>query len=501
MKLPFLSHAGSRHDSSSIRILPIRKGERRKARRFSLECLETRFLPATVTEFSIPLINGGIASQGGKLWLTRPDAIAAVSPTSPGTIQTYSQGLQTNPPPGLGAITTGPDNNIWFTQFFAHQIGMLNTSDLSQPIRNFGAAEGLPADAQPVAITTGPDSHGNQVIWFLDNNHSALGMINPSNPTSITEFAIPSTMVGITGFSPQIVAGPGGRLFFTEAKFDPGGSITASAIGTYNPANGDWGEVPLTSTPKPQSIGITLGPDNNIWFTEAVYIAGSFNFQSYAVAVLRMDGGTPTVTEFPLTSPASDQTLFPSQITAGPDGNLWFAWTTIDPFGSGGAIGSINPTSHVIGPGLPIPKTIVPSPRPGGITAGPDGNVWFADHAARSAASRWIRGSGWRPLRPRASRPAVRSAWPSRSLTATRAPGHGLQRQCHRRDSGQSRGQHPGRHHDRGGGQRRGHVRRSDPEQRGERLHAAGDGRRGGLRSRRPPSTWQPPRPRPPTLW
>src|SRR3954453_6323183 len=149
MKLPFLSHAGSRHDSSSIRILPIRKGERRKARRFSLECLETRFLPATVTEFSIPLINGGIASQGGKLWLTRTDAIASVSPTSPGTIQTYSQGLQTNPLPGLSAITTGPDNNLWFTQFNTHQIGMLNTSDLSQPIRNFGAAEGLPADAQP----------------------------------------------------------------------------------------------------------------------------------------------------------------------------------------------------------------------------------------------------------------------------------------------------------------------------------------------------------------
>ena len=117
-------------------------------------------------------------------------------------------------------------------------------------------------------------------------------------------------MVGVTGFNPQIVAGPGGKIFFTEAKIDLSG-VTASAIGIYDPTNGQWDEVPLTGTPKPQPCGIALGPDNNIWFTEAVPIAGSFDFQSYAVGVVSMDGGTPTVTEFPLTAPPGDQHAFP----------------------------------------------------------------------------------------------------------------------------------------------------------------------------------------------
>jgi len=52
-------------------------------------------------------------------------------------------------------------------------------------------------------------------------------------------------------------------------------------------------------------------------------------------------------------------------ITAGPDGNLWFT--------GAGTIGRITPSST-------ITLFPVPGSAPGAITAGPDGNLWFLDN-------------------------------------------------------------------------------------------------------------------------
>ena len=67
----------------------------------------------------------------------------------------------------------------------------------------------------------------------------------------------------------------------------------------------------------------------------------------------------------------------PFGITAGPDGNLWFAVT-----GAGnvaGTINQINPATQTITQTLPIPTNVVSTPSPVAITAGPDGNLWFTD--------------------------------------------------------------------------------------------------------------------------
>ena len=75
---------------------------------------------------------------------------------------------------------------------------------------------------------------------------------------------------------------------------------------------------------------------------------------------------TDAITEFPIPTPNSG----PGEITAGPDGNLWFTE------GGAGKIGMINPTTHAITE-FPIPYA---NSGPHGITAGPDGNLWFTDH-------------------------------------------------------------------------------------------------------------------------
>ena len=61
-------------------------------------------------------------------------------------------------------------------------------------------------------------------------------------------------------------------------------------------------------------------------------------------------------------------------ITAGPDGNLWFAES------SAGEIGQINPTTDAITE-YPIPYA---DSSPNAITAGPDGNLWFTDRGTNA---------------------------------------------------------------------------------------------------------------------
>src|SRR5437762_1114357 len=76
------------------------------------------------------------------------------------------------------------------------------------------------------------------------------------------------------------------------------------------------------------------------------------------------------VSEFPsLGIQASGSGSRPTEITSGPDGNLWFTEYSI------GKIGMISPTTHAISE---FPATA--SNAVWGITAGPDGNLWFTEY-------------------------------------------------------------------------------------------------------------------------
>src|SRR5438093_608793 len=61
-------------------------------------------------------------------------------------------------------------------------------------------------------------------------------------------------------------------------------------------------------TPNSYPIGITAGPDGNLWFTEF-----------FASEIGRVTTGG-AITEFPVPTPNSG----PNDISAGPDGNVWF---------------------------------------------------------------------------------------------------------------------------------------------------------------------------------
>jgi streptogramin lyase len=158
---------------------------------------------------------------------------------------------------------------------------------------------------------------------------------------SITEFSLPTLPSAPLG----ITAGPDGNLWFTEQAGGKIGRITPSGTIT---------EYPLPSFDNP--FGITAGPDGNLWFVEP---------DGNKIGRITPSG---TITEFALQGANS----FLEGITAGADGNLWFT----EPFANN--IGRITPSGTISEFALPAANSV-----PLAIAAGPDGNVWFTEGAGK----------------------------------------------------------------------------------------------------------------------
>jgi virginiamycin B lyase len=207
----------------------------------------------------------------------------------------------------------------------------------------------LPNGARgPASITSGPDGD----IWFTEQAGvccpppTAIGMINPKTD-AISEFLLPYP----NAFPNFITTGPDGNLWFTDTS--------ANLIGRFNPSTDAFTEYPIPTQVSlgwngnsSYPTGITAGPDGNIWFTEMT--AGKIGMINPTTGAIR---------EFSLPDSQSEPTV----ITSGPNGNLWFTeWMSTN-------LGEINPTTGAITE-IPL-KT--PGAEPGSIVTGADGNVYF----------------------------------------------------------------------------------------------------------------------------
>lgn len=113
-----------------------------------------------------------------------------------------------------------------------------------------------------------------------------------------------------------------------------------------------------------------VGPDGNLWFTNH----GIYSPPPYQTVW----GSIGRITPAGVVSNFADPNISsPQGITAGPDGNLWFTTSVADSPGYG-SIGRITPAGVVFkftGPGISLPY---------GIAAGPDGGIWFTDNSNNS---------------------------------------------------------------------------------------------------------------------
>ena len=262
-----------------------------------------------------------------------------------------------------GAITTGPDGNIWFTEGSGN-IAKMNTSGTV-------LAEYATTHGEPTAITSGAD--GN--IWFIDNGALIRGYIGKSTTSgTITEYAVPNSRGGdLYGITP----GPDGNIWFTAETDGFVGVITPSGtITEYTPSG----------TPAP--AGITAAADGNLWFADA---------GNSAIGKITTSG---TITEYAEPSGFTGAT----DIAAGPDGKLWFNGT-----GNAG-VGFM--TLAGVGSGFSSP------PAGNGITVGPDGNLWYADASAGELVQVTPSGT-YLTLAPPTSGPSAVTAGPDKKVWFT----------------------------------------------------------------------------------
>jgi hypothetical protein len=178
-------------------------------------------LPHTLTagaDGNLWAVGGGVLAAGGS-------EILKINPTT-GAISPYSSGLPATP--GISAITSGPDGNIWFTESHADQIGELDVA--TGAISSYALPTGyqLPAAGMAV-IAAGPS--GSHTIFFgaetTGTPGPAIGEITGVGGTATTTTTPTTTTT--TGKSPA----PGTAKAAGKANVSSGGvaGVTLSCAG------------------------------------------------------------------------------------------------------------------------------------------------------------------------------------------------------------------------------------------------------------------------------
>ena len=208
----------------------------------------------------------------------------------------------------------------------------------------------LPSDqAMPTSITGAAD--GN--LWFTEFSSRKIGRITPQG--QITEFPI-ANPVGAS--NPLAIArAADGNVWFLAAGLI-GRITTAGVVSQYTLPFGD----------DSNAQGLAAGPDGNMWFTQSrcAYCdpnaPGQKPNEGATIGKITPQG---TITEYTL----PDYHAGPRDITAGPDGKMWFTEYV------GNKIGRIATNGTVTEFALPVANSF-----PMGITTGSDGNLWFVEN-------------------------------------------------------------------------------------------------------------------------
>ncbi|HKD19549.1 MAG TPA: hypothetical protein VKG23_16975 [Thermoanaerobaculia bacterium] len=297
--------------------------------------------------------------------------IALAAPLAAQTIVEYPVAFNSAP---IG-IAAGPDGNIWFTMYFANQIGRITPSGT---VTTFSLA----TNTLPAGIAAGPD--GN--LWFCENGANQIGRITPAG--DVTEFPIPNAFVG--GGPGYITAGPDGAIWFTENDGGSAGRVrrlttdgqftmfpppnpTAAPQQIVTGADGNlWYSLPysgrigrittagkidefLLPTPSMFALALAASPDGGVWVAEQ-------ESDSSVLARFAPDG---TATQ--LTLPGITSRIF--GLVVGADGNLWFTENDTGLIGRvtpAGAVSEFDTSSSVSAPWV--------------IANGPDGALWFSEY-------------------------------------------------------------------------------------------------------------------------
>jgi streptogramin lyase len=196
------------------------------------------------------------------------------------------------------------------------------------------------ADGGAHTFTVTLRTAGSQTITVADTATTRLA----GEAALVTEYAIPTANAGVMG----ITTGPDGNLWFAERS--------ARKIGRLTPA-GTFTEFSLPTSSVAPTL-ITSGPGGDLWFT-------IFN------GIARITPAGTITAEFQFYDGAH-------ALVAGPDENLWFTPVGVDPDDPyEGPIVRMTPAGVFTAFRLPGFAGDLQ-----GLTVGPDGNLWFVGQRA-----------------------------------------------------------------------------------------------------------------------
>lgn len=313
--------------------------------------------PCPLTEYPVPTVNPAtgtsypnsiISGPDGNLWFTEWDGNKVAKITTSGTITEYSNGISPSSNPSI--IRVGPDHNLWFTESngsppdcMRSAIAKITTSGMVTEYTG-----GIDQCSDPYGLVGAPD--GN--IWFIGAfDGQGLYKLPPSTPAggsaTLVSHAQPNAQAN------NIIVGPDGNLWWAEV---------GGAIGKYTFATGTVTEYPVPNA-NSQPYDIINGPDGNMWFTE--YNGDAIGRVTPAGVVSEFTAGI---------TPGSG----PNGLTYASDGNIWFVEANTNALAD---ISPLNPGAGSHEYQIPVTAINGGSPFPLFITTGPDGNLWFTEYA------------------------------------------------------------------------------------------------------------------------
>lgn len=260
--------------------------------------------------------------RNGAVWISSWTAIVRVDPD--GQRRVFRRGVG-HP----GDMVAGKNGSVWYTTDRG-----INRLSRTGHVRRY--RHGFDRRSALSTLTRGPD--GN--LWFVDRGHRAIGRMTPTGRVRLFSRGIPRTA------DLRTITSDGRRLWIADAS---GALITVTTAGKVR-------RITRGLDKHADPLGITLGPDRAIWFTE---------FKARRIGRIDRRGH---IREYPV------QYGNPASITRGPDGALWFTTAARDSIGSGG-VGRIALDGRI--DMFHVHTTCRGLTR--GLISGPDGKLWFIE--------------------------------------------------------------------------------------------------------------------------
>jgi virginiamycin B lyase len=271
--------------------------------------------PGAIAEFDVAPGSSApdiiVVGPDDALWYTQANGVGRMPPGNPAGAQFFSLGMS-----GPRGIAAGPDGNLWVADATNNRVVRLSTA---------GAMVGMPIALPMVfnarGIALGPD--GN--MWVGNFGGSVARITTGAAPAldPAAGFPVPA------GSPIDVIGGGDGNVWYagqgtTVGRVTPSGAATAFVSKGVDP------------------FGLTLGPDDAVWFAE---------FQANAVGRVDAAGNTTHVTG--MTAGAG-----PRYVATGPGNTVWFTEETGNrvgrvvgielPGGGGGGNDTVRPRLSVL---------------------------------------------------------------------------------------------------------------------------------------------------------